>query len=63
MLSNPTWVDDYAGGRDAGVLYGRSADTFQEAVALWQIEFSGTGTSAASTPSARTSRSACPRYR
>ena len=58
----PTWIDDRAGGRDVGVLYGNASDTFQEAVALWQPS-SGTGTSAGCTPSARTSRSACPRYR
>jgi hypothetical protein len=39
VLSHPTWVDDSSGGRDVGVLYGRTPDTFQEAVALWQTEF------------------------
>jgi hypothetical protein len=39
VLNDPTWVDDSAAGRDVGVLYGRSADTFQEAVALWETEF------------------------
>jgi hypothetical protein len=39
VLDNPTWVDDRAGGREVGVLYGHSSDTFQEAVALWETEF------------------------
>jgi hypothetical protein len=39
VLDNPTWIDDRAGGRDVGVLYGYSSDTFQEAVALWESEF------------------------
>ena len=39
VLNHPTWVDDSSGGRDVGVLYGRTPDTFQEAVALWQTEF------------------------
>lgn len=39
VLNDPTWVDDRAGGRDVGVLYGRAADTFQQAVALWETEF------------------------
>jgi len=39
VLANPTWVDDSAAGRAVGVLYGRSPDTFQEAVALWETEF------------------------
>jgi hypothetical protein len=38
VLNDPTWVDDSAAG-DVGVLYGRSPDTFQEAVALWETEF------------------------
>jgi hypothetical protein len=39
VSDNPTWVDDRVGGRDVGVLYGYSSDTFQEAVALWEAEF------------------------
>jgi hypothetical protein len=39
VLDNPTWVDDRADGRDVGVLYGYSSDTFQEAVVLWETEF------------------------
>ena len=39
VLDDPTWIDDRAGGRDVGVLYGNASDTFQEAVALWEAEF------------------------
>jgi hypothetical protein len=39
VLDNPTWVDDRAGGREVGALFGHSSDTFQEAVALWETEF------------------------
>ena len=33
VLDDPTWIDDRAGGREVGVLYGNASDTFQEAVA------------------------------
>jgi hypothetical protein len=39
VLDNPTWIDDRAGGREVGVLYGNTSDSFQQAVALWEAEF------------------------
>ena len=38
VLSDPTWIDDRAGG-DVGVLYGNANDLFTEAVSLWENEF------------------------
>lgn len=39
VLDNPTWIDDRAGGREVGALYGNTSDSFQQAVALWEAEF------------------------
>jgi len=39
VLTAPTWVDDHVDGQDAGALFGTSTDYFQEAVALWEMEF------------------------
>jgi hypothetical protein len=39
VLGDPTWIDERGRGRNVGVLYGDSLDTFQEATALWEAEF------------------------
>jgi hypothetical protein len=39
VLGDPTWIDERVRGRNVGVLYGDSLDTFQEATALWETEF------------------------